>query len=144
MLDNSLRYTLRNITTYYMDNNITLETVDKQYENGYTTSAAASASATATAATATATATTASDSATATTASDSATATAASDSATATTTATSDSAQQSINLESLVIVDENTALNVMISFLHIAQKRGAFNLQESAKAWECIQLFMKK
>ena len=37
-----------------------------------------------------------------------------------------------INLESLAIVDENTALNVMVSFLHMAQKRGAFNLQESA------------
>ena len=49
-----------------------------------------------------------------------------------------------INLESLAIVDENTALNVMVSFLHMAQKRGAFNLQESAKVWECVQFFMKK
>jgi hypothetical protein len=42
------------------------------------------------------------------------------------------------------IVDENTALNVMVSFLHLAQKRGAFNLQESAKVWECVKLFMKQ
>ena len=42
------------------------------------------------------------------------------------------------------IIDENTALNVMVSFLHLAQKRGAFNLQESAKVWECVKLFMKQ
>lgn len=42
------------------------------------------------------------------------------------------------------ITDENTALNVMVSFLHLAQKRGAFNLQESAKVWECVRLFMKQ
>ena len=42
------------------------------------------------------------------------------------------------------IKDENTALNVMVSFLYLAQKRGAFNLQESSKVWECVQLFMKQ
>ena len=42
------------------------------------------------------------------------------------------------------ITDENTALNVMVSFLHLAQKRGAFNLQESAKVWDCVKLFMKQ
>jgi len=35
----------------------------------------------------------------------------------------------------------NAALNVIISFLTIAQKRGAFTLQESAKLWECIKFF---
>jgi len=104
MSDNSLRNTLRNITINYMDNNITLETVDKQGPSP------ATATATATAATA----------------------------------ATAAPAPSPINLESLAIVDENTALNVMVSFLHMAQKRGAFNLQESAKVWECVQFFMKK
>ena len=42
------------------------------------------------------------------------------------------------------ITDENIALNVMVSFLHLAQKRGAFNLQESAKVWDCVKLFMKQ
>jgi len=51
---------------------------------------------------------------------------------------------QQPDLNNLVIADENTALNVMVSFLHMAQKRGAFNIQESAKAWECIQMFMKR
>ena len=51
---------------------------------------------------------------------------------------------QQPDLNNLVIADENTALNVIVSFLHMAQKRGAFNIQESAKAWECIQMFMKR
>jgi len=48
------------------------------------------------------------------------------------------------DISSIVIHDENTALNVMVSFLNLAQKRGAFNMQESAKLWECIQTFVKK
>ena len=51
--------------------------------------------------------------------------------------------QQQPNITDIEIRDENTALNVMVSFLHLAQKRGAFNLQESAKAWECIKVFMR-
>jgi hypothetical protein len=40
------------------------------------------------------------------------------------------------------IKDENVALNIMVSFLNIAQKRGAFNLEESARIWECVQKFI--
>ncbi len=48
------------------------------------------------------------------------------------------------DITSVEIRDENTALNIMVSFLHLAQKRGAFNLQESAKVWECVKMFMKQ
>jgi len=51
---------------------------------------------------------------------------------------------QTPNLNNVNVTNENEALNMMVSFLHIAQKRGAFNLQESAKIWECLQIFMKK
>jgi len=51
---------------------------------------------------------------------------------------------QQPDITSIVINDENTALNVMVSFLNLAQKRGVFNMQESAKLWECIQTFVKK
>lgn len=51
---------------------------------------------------------------------------------------------QQQSLVDVNITDENTALNVMVSFLHLAQKRGVFNLQESAKVWECVKLFMKQ
>ena len=52
--------------------------------------------------------------------------------------------QQQPNVTDIEIIDENTALNVMVSFLHLAQKRGAFNLQESAKAGECVKVFMRR
>jgi hypothetical protein len=48
-----------------------------------------------------------------------------------------------VKLVDVNIVDENTALNVMVSFLSIAQKRGAFNIDESAKIWECIKMFQR-
>lgn len=51
---------------------------------------------------------------------------------------------QQPNLSDVVVTNENEALNLMVSFLHIAQKRGSFNLQESSKIWECVQLFMRK
>ena len=47
-------------------------------------------------------------------------------------------------LSDIVITDENVALNVIISFLSLAQSRGAFNMAESAKIWECITKFQKK
>ena len=48
-----------------------------------------------------------------------------------------------VKLIDVVIVDENTSLNVMISFLSLAQKRGAFGIDESAKIWECIKIFQR-
>jgi hypothetical protein len=48
-----------------------------------------------------------------------------------------------IKLVDIPIKDENTALNVMVSFLSLAQKRGAFSFDESAKIWECIKKFQK-
>ena len=41
------------------------------------------------------------------------------------------------------IHDENIALNVMVSFLNLAQRRGIFSIDESAKIWECINKFQK-
>ncbi len=52
--------------------------------------------------------------------------------------------QQKPDISKIAIDSEHTALNVMVSFLHMAQKRGAFNFEESAKLWECIQMFMKR
>ena len=46
-----------------------------------------------------------------------------------------------ILLVDVPLENSNSALNVMISFMTIAQKRGAFTLQESAKLWECIKFF---
>lgn len=51
--------------------------------------------------------------------------------------------QQEIKLVDIQVTDENTALNVMVGFLNVAHKRGAFLIDESAKIWECIQKFQK-
>ena len=41
------------------------------------------------------------------------------------------------------ISNENDALNILIGFLSIAQKRGAFEINESAKIFACIKKFQK-
>lgn len=51
--------------------------------------------------------------------------------------------QKEVRLVDIPITDENTALNVMVSFLSLAHKRGAFGIDESAKIWECIRMFQK-
>jgi len=51
--------------------------------------------------------------------------------------------EKEIRLVDIPIKDENTALNMMVSFLSLAHKRGVFNFEESAKIWECIRVFQK-
>ncbi len=50
---------------------------------------------------------------------------------------------QEVKLVDVQVTDENIALNVMVSFLNLAQKRGAFGIDESSKIWECIKMFQK-
>ena len=47
------------------------------------------------------------------------------------------------NLIGVNIENENIALNVMVSYLNVAQRRGVFNMAESAKIWECILKFQQ-
>jgi hypothetical protein len=51
--------------------------------------------------------------------------------------------QPSEKLVDVEIANENVAFNLIISFLTLAQKRGAFGFDESAKIWECIKKFQK-
>ena len=39
------------------------------------------------------------------------------------------------------VTDQNKALNLLVSFINLAQKRGAYNVEESSKIWECIKQF---
>ena len=41
------------------------------------------------------------------------------------------------------VTSEIVALNLMVSFLNLAQRRGIFSIDESAKIWECIKKFQK-
>ena len=48
-----------------------------------------------------------------------------------------------IKLTDVKVTDENVALNLLVSFISLAQKRGTFTIDESAKIWECISTFSK-
>ncbi len=48
---------------------------------------------------------------------------------------------QETRLVDIEVTNENIALNIMVSFLNLAHKRGAFQLDESAKIWECVNRF---
>tara|TARA_Y100000816_G_C26101864_1_gene584243 strand:+ start:2082 stop:2291 length:210 start_codon:yes stop_codon:yes gene_type:complete len=52
--------------------------------------------------------------------------------------------QKEVLLNDIVVKDPSTALNVLVSFVNLANKRGAFTIQESAKIWECVLFFQKK
>ena len=52
-------------------------------------------------------------------------------------------AQEQVKLVDIKIDSELVALNVMVQFLTLAHKRGAFGIDESAKIWECIKMFQK-
>ena len=49
-------------------------------------------------------------------------------------------ANQKVLLKDITIDSQNTAISVMAGMLEIAQSRGAFNMEESSKIWECIKI----
>ena len=51
--------------------------------------------------------------------------------------------KKAIKLTEVEITNENVALNVIVSFLNLAQRRGIFSIDESAKIWECVKKFQK-
>ena len=58
---------------------------------------------------------------------------------------TSDANQDNkVRLVDVPVTDESVSLNLLVSFLQLAQKRGAFTIDESAKIWECVQIFHPK
>lgn len=52
--------------------------------------------------------------------------------------------QPQTKLVDIAVVDEVVALNVLVSFVNLAQRRGVFSIDESAKIWECIKKFQSK
>jgi len=47
------------------------------------------------------------------------------------------------SLMNMEVTNETVALNILVSFLNLAQRRGIFSIDESAKIWECINKFQK-
>jgi hypothetical protein len=52
-----------------------------------------------------------------------------------------DEEQKQTKLVDVVVTNPNDALQLIATFLNLAQKRGAFSIDESAKIWECIKVF---
>ena len=52
--------------------------------------------------------------------------------------------QTQVNILDVDVTDENVALNLLVNFVNIAQKRGVYSLPEASKIWECIRRFQKK
>lgn len=46
-----------------------------------------------------------------------------------------------VRLVDVPLNSQQDALQLIVTFLNLAQKRGAFTLDESAKLWECIKMF---
>ena len=51
--------------------------------------------------------------------------------------------QQQVKLSELKVNSENDALNYMVGFLELAQRRGVFTLEEAAKINECVAKFRR-
>ena len=49
--------------------------------------------------------------------------------------------EKPIRLVDVQVTSEIVALNLLVSFLNLAQKRGSFSIDESAKIWECVKKF---
>lgn len=41
----------------------------------------------------------------------------------------------------IVVNTQTDALNVLVGFVNLAQQRGVFSIEESAKIWECVNKF---
>jgi len=54
---------------------------------------------------------------------------------------TSNGEKKQVRLVDVVVSSQQDALQLIVTFLNLAQKRGAFTLDESAKLWECIKSF---
>jgi len=50
--------------------------------------------------------------------------------------------EKTIVLTDINVTDQNVAFNILISFITVAQKRGTFSINESAKLWECLKYFL--
>jgi hypothetical protein len=51
--------------------------------------------------------------------------------------------KKQVRLVEVPLNTQSDALQLIVTFLHLAQKRGAFTLDESAKLWECIKMFQQ-
>ena len=53
-----------------------------------------------------------------------------------------ESEQKPVYLTDIEVNTSDMAFNIIVSFLTVAQKRGTFSINESAKIWECLKFFL--
>jgi len=51
--------------------------------------------------------------------------------------------QRQVSLTQIPVNTENDALNMLVAFLQVAQKRGAFSLEEAGKIMESVNVFQR-
>ena len=49
--------------------------------------------------------------------------------------------QQQPSIANIPITNQTEALQMLVYFINVAQKRGTFMIDESAKIYECIKIF---
>jgi len=54
---------------------------------------------------------------------------------------TANGEKKPVRLVDIPVSNQNEALQLIVTFLNLAQKRGSFTLDESAKLWECVKHF---
>jgi hypothetical protein len=48
---------------------------------------------------------------------------------------------QQMPVSEVPITNQNEALQMIVYFINVAQKRGTYSLDESAKIYECVKIF---
>jgi hypothetical protein len=56
---------------------------------------------------------------------------------------TANGEKKQVRLVDIPLNTQQDALQLIVTFLHLAQKRGSFTLDESAKLWECVKMFQQ-
>lgn len=56
---------------------------------------------------------------------------------------TANGEKKQTRLVDVPVLTQQDALQLIVTFLNLAQKRGAFTLDESAKLWDCIKMFQQ-
>jgi hypothetical protein len=63
------------------------------------------------------------------------------DSTTKTEISNSQGEKKETRLVDVEVTNQQVSLQLIAAFLNLAQKRGAFTIDESAKIWECLRKF---
>ena len=48
---------------------------------------------------------------------------------------------QEVPINKIQVTDQNIALQLLIAFVQLGHRRGAYNIEETAKVHECIEIF---